>query len=259
MPDKQSTRKHRKREQPALSTPTVGKYLTRAEVAHLLGVKPRTVDYHVRQGKFGRIKAGNKVFFDVEEIERFVGYEITTTDLTLARTQRAVSKMDKLTAQTAQYEWQKEQERKVSALQNRLQYMEQVAGIGGKGRGLDKAALFALQEEIVRASLRVHILTDEEKMQWMRKISAMDYQTVNSCFTHRGLANLPVWMLKLGSRITASLSGVAKEEALLHCRNLRLLMQYFTPQRPICYCSFIIPKNLSPIEALVIASHAQGI
>ena len=226
-----------------VSTPTASSYISRTDTAKELGVGVRGVDYHVREGTLTPIKDGRRTLFLREEVISLKEDRVKSrTDDTLRRSVGERNRQDDL---------------KFSELGERLKFLEHVMGVSGRATGLNKPVLLAMAEEAVRKSRQVDHLPTEEKDMWMQRIAAMDFKTAKYCLKNRELANLPIWLLRLGVKIAESReTKKERNEDLLHCRNLRLLLQSFSPPRPVYYCSFPLPTSLSPVDALILASHS---
>jgi len=242
MTRREFTRDNRIGDGAAVSTPTAPSYISRMDTAKELDIGVRGVDYHVREGNLTPIKQGRQTMFLRAEVEEL-------------RTERHRRRTDD-TLRRAVGERQRQDDLKFQEISERLKFLEHISGVAGRAAGLNKPILLAMTEEVVRKSRQVDRLSTEEKAMWMERISALDYKTVKFCLKTQELSNLPLWILRLGMKIAASReTKKEKNEDLLHCRNLRLLLQSFAPPRPVYYCSFPLPQSLSPVDALILASH----
>lgn len=226
----------------SLST-TEETYITRQEAAAFLGLTPRGLDYHVRKGVLSRIKSGKRVYFSRRDVERF---KMVKEGEAAVQTTRAIVG-----------ELQRQNEMRFEEINNRFMFLEHVMGVSGRASGLNKPVLLAMAEEAVRKTRQVDRMPEEEKDTWLSRIAALDYKTTKYCLNTPDLSQLPLWLLRLGMKIASSRETKKQQnEDLLHCRNLRLLLQSFQPPKPLYYGDFRLSEGISPLDALILASHA---
>lgn len=226
----------------AVSTTIEPSHLSRKEVASELGISLSGVDYHIRAGNLNPVRSGNRCLIEREEVE-------------ILKEKRPIRSSETIRALLD--ERNRQDDFKFQSIHDRLSFLEDIAGVSGRPSGLTKAALLAITEDVILKNRQVNNLGEEERDTWIRRIAAMDYKTVRYCLKTPEVNNLPIWLLRLGIKLANSSSTKnERNKILLHCRNLRLLLQSFSPPRPIYYCTFPLLEKLSPIDSLIIASHA---
>ena len=259
-------------ERQKVSTPSPDICISRTETSRLLGVTGRTIDYHARNNRINPIRSGKNTFFLLTEIQGLHEYLCARSGKVAGKLQpKEAVQIDGITRKTVSQEdlapdtrtlnailgeYQRQEDMRHRELSGRLHLLEQLVGVAGRGVGLNRPTLIAIAEEVIRKNQAVEHMTEDEKELWMQRIAAMDYQTVKYCLATPEISNIPIWLLRLGIKISSSRpTQKDKNSDLLHCRNLRILLQSFAPPKPIYYCSFPIPPALSAIDGLILASH----
>jgi len=147
--------------------------------------------------------------------------------------------------------------RELTSLQERLETLESISGISLRGHGISKTRLLSLQEEAMRRNLTPEAMTEEERDQWILALEHFNVGVVKFCMKHAELRSLPVWLMKLGFRLSKIVKSRKEQNRLLIAvRHLRYLLETFSPSYPLVRCLFHIPHTLSPIDGLILASQA---
>lgn len=223
-----------------------GELVTRQEAAKIRDCDIRTIDYHRSTGRIRSVKKGHRTLLMREDVERLGKGEGLPRKV---KHHDAIEKGIDV-----------EFSGKVSQLAARVDLLEGIAGTVHRSHGLNEIHLISLQEQAARVNLHVSELGSSDRERWKNAILQMDEATVSRCLSKPNLKSLPAYMIRLGWRMS-QVTKTRKEriEILKATRELRFLLSSFGPPGPIVQCEFPIPDMVSPIDALVIASHAVNV